>query len=71
MAAHRARWAESDERRKRARLLTGDLAELWDIACEVHGVDPERRGTARVNENLDAVVDSEVLQMFLRTLIDK
>jgi hypothetical protein len=71
MAAHRERWAKVDERRKLARLKTADLAELWERACFEYGIEPERQGNPRVSESGEAVVDVEILEMFLRRLADR
>lgn len=68
------RWKEASrlrqESHERDRAITNDLRELWEMACDRYDIDPERRGAVSV-QNGRGMVDNEILQRFLRTLIDR
>jgi len=71
--ATRERWNEESRLRReqweRERHQTGDLKELWELACETYDIAPERRGNPGVRGS-DALVDHEVLTRLLRTLVE-
>jgi hypothetical protein len=73
-AETRRAWKErSDAARERnriAQIKTADLRELWGQVCVEFGIEPERQGDPRVTESGAAVVDVEILEMFLRRLTD-
>lgn len=68
--AYQQRRQAEREDADRERLQREDLRELWAMACDAAGVDEDRRGDPRVSRG-SAVVDLEVLSMFLRTLVDR
>lgn len=77
LARHEAKRVEQEERsRERREQMERDAQareytrELWEMACDVMEIEPERRGEVRGNVTRTDV-DTEVIQTMLRRIIDR
>lgn len=70
-AARAAKVAAAVAERERLRQIAADLSELWALAADAVGVEPERAGRVNPMSSATVVVDSEALRAILTAVIDR